>query len=136
MTDLDANYDYMERNLTYRVLAMPADTNAYGDIFGGWLMSQADLAGSLPAHHAANGRVATVAVNSFQFIRPVLVGDLVSCYAWVSKIGKSSIQVKVEVEIHRERKTDVSHKVAEAVLTYVALTKDGVPRKVSEPDSE
>ena len=79
--------------LTLRTLAMPGDTNAAGDIFGGWLMSQADLAGSLPAHHAANGRVATVAVNSFQFIRPVLVGDLVSCYAWVTRIGNSAIQM-------------------------------------------
>lgn len=135
MHDIDSDYDFNSRTLTYRVLAMPSDTNAYGDIFGGWLMSQVDLAGSLPAHHAANGRVATVAVNSFQFIKPVLVGDLVSCYAWVTKIGNSSIQVKVEVEIHRERKTDVTQKVAEALLTYVALTRDGVPRRVSEPDA-
>jgi acyl-CoA thioesterase YciA len=135
MHDIDPDYDFRQRHLTYRVLAMPADTNAYGDIFGGWLMSQADLAGSLPAHHAANGRVATVAVNSFQFIRPVLVGDLVSCYAWVTRIGNSSIEVRVEVEIHRERRTDVTHKVAEAVLTYVALTKEGKPRRITEPDA-
>ena len=134
MHHIDDDYDFRQRHLTYRVLAMPADTNAYGDIFGGWLMSQVDLAGSLPAHHAANGRVATVAVNHFQFIRPVLVGDLVSCSAWVSRIGNSSIEVKVEVEIHRERQTDQTHMVAEAVLTYVALTKEGKPRKIDQSD--
>ena len=135
MHEIEADYDYSKRHLTYRVLAMPADTNAYGDIFGGWLMSQVDLAGSMPAHHAADGRVATVAVNSFQFIRPVLVGDLLSCYAWVTRIGSTSIEVRVEVEIHRERKKDQAHKVAEAVLTYVALTDDGVPRKIRQDET-
>jgi acyl-CoA thioesterase YciA len=134
MEDLSKGFDYTQKHLTYRVLAMPSDANAAGDIFGGWMMSQVDLAGSIPAYHAANGRVATVAVNSFQFIKPVLIGDLVSCYAWVSRIGNTSIQVTIEVDMYRERDSANQHRVAEAVLTYVALTEDGKPRPIKDRD--
>ena len=130
MTDTEHHRDPGKRHLTYRVLAMPADTNAAGDVFGGWLMSQVDIAGSIPAVQAARGRVATVAVNSFQFIKPVLVGDLVSCFATVERIGTKSVRVRVEVDVERERDPDQLHRVAEAVLTYVAMTADGHSRPI------
>ena len=86
------------RELTYRVVAMPADTNAFGDIFGGWLMSQVDIAGSILALREAEGRVATVAVKEFRFLAPVAVGDLISCYAEVQRRGQTSITVHVIAE--------------------------------------
>ena len=120
------------RHLTYRVLAMPSDTNAAGDIFGGWLMSQVDIAGSILAVQAAAGRVATVAVNNFRFIEPVLIGEFVSCYSTIEKIGNTSITVGVEVEIERERDPNRIHRVAQASLTYVALSNSGRPRPVRQ----
>lgn len=123
--------DLAKRHLTYRVAAMPADTNGKGDIFGGWLMSQVDIAGSVLAMEAASGRVATVAVNRFQFIQPVLVGDLVSCYARVARIGRTSVQIEVEVEVERMGDHRTAHRVAEAMLIYVALTPEGQPKPVS-----
>ncbi len=119
-----------ERLLAIRVLAMPADTNPSGDVFGGWLMSQADIAGSIVAYEVARGRVATVAVNSFRFLRPVLVGDLVSCYAEIQRIGSTSISVGVEVFVERERIPDQVIRVAEASVTYVAIDELGNPRAV------
>ena len=86
-----------DRQPTTRVLAMPTDTNAAGDIFGGWIMSQVDIAGSVVAHRRASGRVVTVAVNSFQFHRPVYVADLISCYAEVVQVGTTSLTVHVEL---------------------------------------
>src|SRR5947207_14371442 len=86
---------------TLRVVPMPADSNSTGDIFGGWVMSQVDIAGSIPAIRLARGRVATVAVNSFVFKQPVMVGDLVTCYADVIKVGRTSITVSVEVYAQR-----------------------------------
>ncbi|MEJ2360655.1 MAG: acyl-CoA thioesterase [Gammaproteobacteria bacterium] len=111
-----------------RTLAMPADTNASGDIFGGWLMSQIDIAGSIQAFKRADGRVVTVAVNDFTFLKPVFVGDLVSIYASIIKTGTTSLQVAVEAYAERHRGTEECHKVATAILTYVAVDPDRQPR--------
>lgn len=113
-----------------RLLAMPADTNAAGDIFGGWLMSQVDIAGSIVAFRRADGRVATVAVNEFTFLKPVFVGDLVSIYARLLKTGTTSIQVAVEAYAERHRGVEECHKVATAILTYVAVGEDRRPRPI------
>ena len=113
-----------------RVLAMPADTNASGDIFGGWIMSQVDIAGSIAAHRRANGRVVTVAVNEFQFHEPVYVGDLISCFAKITHVGNTSMTVHVEVYAERNRDNDVCVRVTEANLTYVAVDENRHPRPV------
>jgi acyl-CoA thioesterase YciA len=110
---------------------MPADANQSGDIFGGWIMSQVDIAGSVAAVRIARGRVATVAVNSFQFKQPVLVGDLVSFYAEVVRVGRTSITVNVEVYAQRRPQREEVVKVTEATLTYVALDEMRRPRVVS-----
>ncbi len=113
-----------------RVAAMPADTNSAGSIFGGWIMSQVDIAGSIAALERARGRVVTVAVNSFEFHQPVFVGDLISCYAEVIKVGRTSITVKVEVYAQRNPDNPETIKVTEAELTYVALDENRKPRSV------
>jgi acyl-CoA thioesterase YciA len=114
-----------------RIIPMPADTNAHGTIFGGWVMAQVDLAGSVPAYERAAGPVVTLAVNSFLFKEPVFVGDLVSFYARVVKVGRTSITVDVEVYAQRGRdgRADVV-KVTEAQLTYVAIDSQRNPRPV------
>ena len=111
-----------------RVVPMPADANIHGDVFGGWIMAQVDIAGSLPAVRRANGRVATVAVNSFLFKQPVFVGDLLSFYANVVKVGVTSVTVNVEVYAERMRLQSEVVKVTEATLTYVATGNDRKPR--------
>ncbi|MBC7415384.1 MAG: acyl-CoA thioesterase [Herminiimonas sp.] len=111
-----------------RVVPMPADANIHGDVFGGWIMAQVDIAGSLPAVRRANGRVATVAVNSFLFKHPVFVGDLLSFYASVVKVGNTSVTVNVEVYAERMRLQSEVVKVTEATLTYVATGADRKPR--------
>jgi acyl-CoA thioesterase YciA len=116
---------------TLRVVPMPADENQAGDIFGGWIMSQVDIAGSVAAVRVARGRVATVAVNSFQFKQPVLVGDLVSFYADVVRVGHTSITVNVEVYAQRRPEREQVVKVTEATLTYVAIDENRQPRVVS-----
>ena len=103
-----------------RVMPMPADANVYGDVFGGWIMAQVDIAGSLPAIQRANGRVATIAVNSFVFKQPVFVGDLLSFYADVVATGNTSITVSVEVYAQRNRMNADVVKVTEATVVYVA----------------
>ncbi len=123
-----------DRKPTTRVLAMPADTNPGGSIFGGWLISQADIAGSIVAIRRAGGRVVTVAVNSFEFHQPVFVGDLISCYAEVSRVGRTSITVNVEVYAERELGREVV-KVTEGELTFVAVDTERRPRVVP-PASE
>ncbi len=118
-----------------RMVPMPSNTNYAGDIFGGWIMSQVDMAGSIPAIRRARGRVATVAVNSFVFKQPVFVGDLVSFYAQIVKIGRTSITVDVSVYAQRgvrEGGEEICIKVTEAVLTYVALDNNRRPRVVPE----
>lgn len=114
-----------------RIIPMPADTNAHGTIFGGWVMAQVDLAGSVPAYERAQGPIVTVAVNSFLFKEPVFVGDLVSFYARVVKVGRTSITVDVEVFAQRGRdgRTDAV-KVTEAQLTYVAIDDQRHPRPI------
>jgi acyl-CoA thioesterase YciA len=113
---------------------MPADTNAQGTIFGGWVMAQVDIAGSIPAWERALGPVVTVAVNSFVFKEPVFVGDIVSFYAQVLKVGRTSITVDVEVFAQRGRSgTKETVKVTEAQLTYVAVDDHRRPRVVADP---
>ena len=113
-----------------RVVPMPADANQHGDIFGGWIMSQVDIAGGVTAARRARGRVATVAVNAFQFKQPVLIGDVLSFYADIVRVGATSITVNVEVYAQR-RPTDIETvKVTEATLTYVATGEDRRPRAV------
>lgn len=123
-----------QREPTLRVVAMPSDANYVGDIFGGWLMGQVDLAGSIPALHRAKGRVATVAVNSFVFRQPVFVGDLVSFYTHIEKVGRTSITVSVEVFVQRDPAKPTCIKVTEAMLTYVAVDDERKPRVVPPAD--
>ena len=118
------------REPAVRTLAMPADTNPSGDIFGGWLMAQMDIAGGIAAGARAGGRVATVAVDGMEFHQPVYVGDLVSCYAEVGRVGRTSIAVKVET-LARRRRGGETVKVTEGTFVYVALDADGRPRRVT-----
>jgi acyl-CoA thioesterase YciA len=113
-----------------RVVPMPADVNQHGDIFGGWIMAQVDIAGGVLAARRARGRVATVAVNSFTFKQPVMVGDLVSFFAEIARVGTTSITVDVEVFAQRNPDDLVTVKVTEASLTYVAVDATGRPRSV------
>ena len=116
-----------------RVVPMPADANQNGDIFGGWIMAQVDIAGGTVAGRAARGRVATVAVNEFVFKQPVQIGDLLSFYVELVKIGNTSITVTVEVFAERHPSDPTVVKVTEATLTYVAIDRDGRPRPVPRP---
>lgn len=119
-----------------RVVAMPKDANAGGSIFGGWIMSQIDIAAAIPALERAKGRVVTVAVNSMEFHEPVFIGDVVSCYADVIKTGYSSISVKVEVYSERNPANKEIVKVTEAQLTYVAIDENRKPRQLPDLDEE
>ena len=122
-----------DKELVLKVIPMPADCNANGDIFGGWVMAQVDLAGSvIPARHVM-GRMATVAVNQFVFKQPVRVGDLLSFFAEVTRIGNTSITVQVEVFAERWGAQGQYVKVTEASLTYVAIDEGGVPRAIPKP---
>ena len=116
--------------LVLRVMPLPADVNGNGDIFGGWLMAQVDLAGAVLPSRIAKGRIATVAVNEFIFKQPVSVGDLVSFYARVVRVGNTSITVHVEVFAERNPANLQTVKVTEANLTYVAIDGGGKPRPV------
>jgi len=122
-----------DRIPSLRVVPMPADANHNGDIFGGWIMSQVDIAGGIVAGRLARGRVATVAVNEFVFKEPVQIGDVLSLYAQVVRIGNTSITVDVEVYAERGREETKVVKVTEAVLTYVAIDRNGRPRPVPKP---
>ena len=113
-----------------RVLPMPADANQHGDIFGGWIMSQVDIAGGTLAARLARGRVATVAVKEFVFKQPVQIGDVLSFYVEVERIGSTSITVTVEVYAERRPADPTTVKVTEATLTYVAIDREGRPRAV------
>lgn len=114
-----------------RVVPMPADANQFGDVFGGWIMAQVDIAGSIPATQRAKGRVATVAVNSFMFKQPVAIGDVVSFYATILRVGNTSITVDVTVYAQRGPTTEMALKVTEATLTYVSIGADGRPKPLS-----
>jgi len=122
-----------DRIPSLRVVPMPADANHNGDIFGGWIMSQVDIAGGIVAGRLARGRVATVAVNEFVFKEPVQIGDVLSLYAQVVRIGNTSITVDVEVYAERGREDTKVVKVTEAVLPYVAIDRGGRPRPVPKP---
>jgi acyl-CoA thioesterase YciA len=113
-----------------RVVPMPADANQNGDIFGGWIMSQVDIAGGIVAGRLARGRVATVAVKEFVFKQPVQIGDVLSFYADLDRVGKTSITVTVEVYAERRPSDPTVVKVTEATLTYVAIDREGRPRPV------
>ena len=120
----------LDKELVLKVIPMPADCNANGDIFGGWVMAQVDLAGSvIPARHT-QGRMATVAVNEFIFKQPVRVGDLLSFFAEITRVGRTSVTVKVEVFAERIRSQGSYIKVTEALLTYVAIDEQGKPREI------
>ncbi len=113
---------------TLRVVPMPADLNQNGDVFGGWVMAQVDVAGAIPAMRRARGRVATVSVNSFLFKQPISVGDIVSFFAEVVHVGRTSVTVRVEVYAERNFSDLVTVKVTEAELTYVAIDPAGKKR--------
>lgn len=119
--------------MAIRALAMPADTNQHGDIFGGWVMSQMDIAGGITAGARAKGRVATVAVTGFAFHRPVLVGDVICCYADITRVGSTSITIHVEAWVTRRSESQAHFKVTEGVFTFVALDAKGRKRKVPRP---
>jgi len=117
-----------ENQPVLRVIPMPADINPAGDVFGGWVLAQIDIAGGVPAVRRARGRVATVSVNAVQFRQPVAVGDLLSFYAEVVKVGTTSITVDVQVYAERTPENPTVVKVTEAQLTYVAVDKNGIKR--------
>lgn len=119
-------------NLLLRTLAMPSDTNANGDIFGGWIMSQMDMGGAILAKEIAHGRVVTVAVDSMTFIKPIAVGDVVCCYGQCVKIGRSSVQIKMEVWVKKVASEPIGERycVTEAIFTFVAVDKEGKSRTI------
>jgi acyl-CoA thioesterase YciA len=119
-----------------RVLAMPADTNPTGDIFGGWIMSQIDLAGGIVASRRARGRVVTVAMNAFEFHQPVFVGDLVSCYGRVVRVGRTSLTLHLEAYAARAADPGQVVRVTEATATFVAVDEQRRPRPVPAPEEE
>ena len=119
-----------DRQLVLRVMPMPADANGNGDIFGGWIMAQVDIAGAVLPARIAKGRIVTVAVNQFIFKQPVSVNDLLSFYAKVERIGKTSVTVNVEVYAERDPSNLHVVKVTEANLTYVAIDREGRPRAI------
>ena len=125
-----------DKELVLKVIPMPADTNGNGDIFGGWVMAQVDLAGSVLPARLIQGRMATVAVNEFIFKQPVRVGDLLSFFASVVRVGNTSITVQVEVYAEHIRAQGQHVKVTEALLTYVAIDDEGRPRPVPRPRNE
>ena len=119
-----------DKELVLKVIPMPADCNANGDIFGGWVMAQVDLAGSVVPARYTQGRMATVAVNEFIFKQPVRVGDILSFFSAVTRIGRTSITVKVEVYAERYNTQGNYIKVTEALVTYVAIDDLGKPREI------
>lgn len=125
----DAKSDQPRGELTVRQIAMPADTNANGDIFGGWVMSQMDQAGGIAGVERARGRVVTVAVDGMIFHRPVKVGDVLCVYTEVTSVGRTSMKIRIEAWARRFR-TDVRERVTDAVFTFVAIDDEGRPRPV------
>lgn len=125
----EANEKHPEGTLVIRTIAMPSDTNRYGDIFGGWLVSQMDLGGAILAHECSHLRMTTVAIDRMVFIRPVYVGDVISCYAFIAKRGRTSVGIGIEAWV--ERMNDHSyHQVTEGLFTYVALDEGGKPTPI------
>jgi acyl-CoA thioesterase YciA len=128
-TQQDASHDQPQGELTVRLMAMPADTNANGDIFGGWVMSRMDQAGGIAAAERAQGRVVTIAVEAMTFIRPVKVGDVLCVYCAVERVGRTSIKLHVEAWARRFR-SHLREKVTDAYFTFVAIDENGRPRPV------
>lgn len=118
-----------EGEVMLRVLAMPADVNTAGDIFGGWVLSQMDIAGGIVAAERANGRVTTVAIDAMKFIRPVGVGDVLSVYGEVARVGNTSLAISLEAWVRRFH-SETREKVTEGIFTFVALDADGKKRPV------
>ena len=127
---MDENVLLPDKVPTLRVVPMPADANQHGDIFGGWVMSQVDIAGGVLAARRARGRVATVAEKSFVFKQPVLVGDIVSFYSEITHVGRTSVTVDVQVYAERNPGKMICVKVTEACLTFVAVGPDRRPREL------
>ena len=125
----DARLPEFDGGPALRTIAMPADANPNGDIFGGWLLSQMDLAGGTVALRRAKGRVATVGIEAMTFHKPVYVGDEVSCFATIVKVGRTSIRIRVDTWVRRHR-TGEAIKVTEGVFTFVAIGEDQKPREV------
>ena len=133
MTDSrkDQTDDRPASDLTVRTIAMPADTNANGDIFGGWVMAQMDAAGGIAGVERARGRVVTIAVDAMTFIRPVRVGDVLCVYTDIERVGRTSMKIRIEAWARRFGK-DIREKVTSAVFTFVAIDDLGKPRPVPE----
>jgi len=112
---------------------MPADTNPSGDIFGGWVLSQMDIAGGIAAGQRAHGRVVTVAIEGMSFIKPVKVGDILGVYTEVTRVGRSSLDIKIEAWVRRGY-IGIREKVTEATFTFVAVDRDGKSRQLPEED--
>ena len=125
-------HEHPEGDRAIAVVAMPADTNPSGDIFGGWILSQMDIAGGVAASRLAKGRTATIGVKEMEFHKPVSVGDLVSCYTQIQKIGTSSITVKIEAWTTSNYLPGDPIKVTEGVFTYVAIDENRKPRPVAK----
>ena len=127
--EVQANADAPQGDLTVRTVAMPADTNANGDIFGGWVMSRMDQAGGIAGVERAQGRVVTVAVDAMSFIRPVRTGDVLEVYTRVVSVGRTSLKIQIEawaIRFQSRRR----EKVTEATFTFVAIDDEGRPRPV------
>ena len=129
MPQPDAAADRPRGELTVRLIAMPADANANGDIFGGWVLSQMDQAGGIAAVERAQGRVVTIAVEAMTFIRPVNIGDVLCVYTHVDKVGRTSMKIHIEAWARRFS-SHVREKVTDAVFTFVAIDENGRPRPV------
>lgn len=135
---LNNSKEHFKGILLLRTLAMPSDTNANGDIFGGWIMSQMDMGGAILAKEIAHGRVVTVAAESMTFIQPIAVGDVVCCYGKCLSVGRSSIKIKLEVWVKKVASEPIGERycVTEAVFTFVAVDKNGKPRAVPRENNE
>ena len=127
---MDNSEEIPQGEIVLRTLAMPADTNANGDIFGGWLLAQMDIAGGMAAKSTSHGRIATVAIDAMTFHKPVFVGDAVCCYALVERIGNTSMTIRVQAWVIRQAVGNERIKVTEGVFTYVAIDKGRKPRAV------
>jgi acyl-CoA thioesterase YciA len=133
MSTVETAQDQPYGELTVRLVAMPSDTNANGDIFGGWVLSQMDLAGGIAAVERARGRVATIAVDAMKFIRPVKVGDVLCVYTSLERVGRTSMRIHVEAWARRFH-SRVREKVTDSHFTFVAIDENGRPRPVPAPE--
>jgi acyl-CoA thioesterase YciA len=127
---METKKDSPQGELVVKTIAMPANTNRYGDMFGGWLVSQMDLGAAVLAHKCSRNRMTTVAIDSMVFIRPVYVGDLVCCYAKIAKRGRTSVSIDIEVWVERFE-DHTSHKVTEGLFTFVSIDDNGRPTLIT-----